>query len=130
MAYGGPVGPQPLLMLLRNEQLRGSGAGALNARRNGRGPNLRGFTPLQPLEAVGPLLISGLTKDSTGAALGGCIVQLYRTADDVMVEETISDGSGNYAFSPRGVGALFYVIAYKAGSPDVAGTTVNTLQGA
>ena len=71
-------------------------------------------------------IISGVTKDSAGASLGSCVVQLFRTPSDTLVAEITSDASGNYSFSNPGSGP-FYVVAYKAGSPDVAGTTVNTL---
>lgn len=74
------------------------------------------------------LYIAGVTKDSTGTPLGGCTVQLFRTWNGELVRQTISDGSGNYTLTAPGTGP-FYVMAYKAGSPDVAGTTVNTLQG-
>ena len=70
--------------------------------------------------------ISGVTKDSAGAALGACMVQLFRTPSDTLVQEVVSDASGNYSFDNPGSGP-FYVVAYKQGSPDVAGTTVNTL---
>lgn len=73
--------------------------------------------------------ITGITKDSTGTALGGSVVHLYRTSDDVEVDQVTSDaGDGTYS-----VGAptddQHYAVAYKPGSPDVAGTTVNTLTG-
>lgn len=75
-----------------------------------------------------PFTISGVTKDSSGAALGGCRVVLYRTADDSIAAQTISDGSGNYSFSASS-SLTHYVVAYKAGAPDVTGATVNTLVG-
>ena len=73
--------------------------------------------------------ISGVTKDSTGTILGSCTVKLFRTSDDRWFETVTSDATtGAYRFG--GVGsANCYVVAYKAGSPDVAGTTVNTLVG-
>ena len=71
--------------------------------------------------------IYGVTKDSAGAVLGNCVVDLFRTATDVLVESTVSDGSGNYSFLTATPAAQHYVVAYKAGAPDVAGTTVNTL---
>ena len=92
----------------------------------GVGPSFEGVLPLPTQPA---LYISGVTKDSTGAPLANCVVTLYRTANDVCVEEITSDGSGNYAFSPVGLGQLYYIVAYKAGSPDVAGTTRNDLVG-
>lgn len=74
-------------------------------------------------------LLTGVTKNSAGAALGGCTVHLFRTSDNALIGATTSDGSGNYSFIvPNGV-TSYYVVAYLAGSPDVAGTTVNTLVG-
>lgn len=70
--------------------------------------------------------ITGVTKDSNGAALASCVVQLFRTVDDVFMFESVSDGAGNYELTALGSGP-FYIVAYKAGAPDVAGTTVNTL---
>jgi hypothetical protein len=76
------------------------------------------------------LLISGITKDSTGAILGSCVVELYNTRTDLPLEKVTSDAStGAYSFSSVGGGQTYYVVAYKAGAPDVAGTTVNTLVG-
>lgn len=90
-------------------------------------PPLMGAT--SPLPAV-KLIISGITKNSAGAALGSCTVELFQTATDLPLEKLVSDAStGAYAFSSVGLGQTYYIVAYKAGSPDVAGTTVNTLVG-
>jgi hypothetical protein len=75
------------------------------------------------------LRIFGITKDSTGAALGSCDVHLFRTIDDVEVDQVVSDASGNYEFRSASLSTAYYVVAYKAGAPDVSGTTVNTLAG-
>lgn len=74
--------------------------------------------------------IAGVTKSSTGTALASCTVKLYRTSDDVLIATTTSDGSGNYSFPIGNTSTQFYLVAYKAGSPDVAGTSVNTIVGA
>ncbi len=77
------------------------------------------------------LTISGVTRDSAGTALGSCVVALYRTLDDVMIEEVTSDATtGAFSFSSVGPAQGYYAVAYKVGSPDTAGTTVNTLSGA
>lgn len=73
--------------------------------------------------------ITGVTRDSAGVALGSCVVELYRTDDTGLAGKVTSDGAGNYAFLGVGPGP-FFAVAYKAGSPDIAGTTVNTLRGA
>lgn len=70
--------------------------------------------------------IIGISRDSTGAILGTCMVDLFITGSDALVERITSDASGNFRFGNPGTGP-FYLVAYKAGSPDVAGTTVNTL---
>ena len=92
--------------------------------RGGRGG--RGGPFRSPPFSTANTAISGVTKDSAGAALGSCVVELFQTGGDIITRRTVSDGSGNYRFDNPGSGP-FYIVAYKAGSPDVAGTTVNTL---
>lgn len=69
--------------------------------------------------------IIGVSRDATGAALGNCAVKVFRTADDVLVASTTSDASGNWTAYPNQVGP-YYFVEYKAGSPDVFGTSPNT----
>jgi hypothetical protein len=71
--------------------------------------------------------ITGVTKDSGGAALGNCVVQLFRTSNDEFIMENTSDLLGNYEVRTPYPGANHYCVAYKQGSPDVTGATVNTL---
>lgn len=78
-----------------------------------------------------PLLdgvISGVTKDSVGNPLGTCVVHLFRTSDDLKLGSTVSDGSGVFSL-PAPLNIACYLTAYLAGSPDVEGTSVNTLTG-
>ncbi len=84
-----------------------------------------GTAPYFELEYV----ISGVTLDSAGDPLASCTVDLFRTADDSIVARTTSDGSGVYRFNASPA-LTHYVVAYKSGAPDVAGTSVNTLVGA
>jgi len=88
-------------------------------------PVFRSVIPFPPRAFV----ISGITKNSSGVALPSCSVALYRTAGDVFIDRVTSDGSGAYSFSTAGPSEAYYVVAYEAGSPDVAGTSVNTLTG-
>lgn len=99
-----------------------------------------GWTPRDGFREHGPLrspafdagpgvFVRGVTRDSAGVALAACVVQMFRTVDDYFMGEVTSDGSGNYAIR-AGVGGPFYIVAYKVGGTDVAGTTVNTLIGA
>jgi hypothetical protein len=78
----------------------------------------------------GSFTLSGVTKDSTGAPLGNCMVRLFESATNTELGETTSDGSGAFTFSLGQNSGFFYLVAYKPGSPDVAGTTVNTLTAA
>lgn len=81
-------------------------------------------------------VVSGISKDSTGAVLVSCTVDLFRVLDAsgtgepplLWLARTISDSvTGAYSFSVPSNGWVFQAIAYKSGSPDVAGITVNTL---
>ena len=73
-------------------------------------------------------LISGVTKDASGVPLGGCTVDLFRTSTNEMVDSVVSDAAGNYKAGSPYEGA-HYCVAYKTGSPDVFGTSKNTLGG-
>jgi hypothetical protein len=74
----------------------------------------------------GYLFIAGQCLDSNGNPLIGAIVKGFRASDNLFVGQTISDSNGNYSLgSPYAV--AHYLVAYEAGSPDSAGTTVNTL---
>ena len=75
--------------------------------------------------------LTGVTRDSTGAALGNCSVIAVETGrmtidgSPIMAMGT-SDGSGNFSL-PVPHNVAHQVIGYLPGSPDVAGLTVNTL---
>lgn len=72
--------------------------------------------------------IKGLCVDSTGAVAASALVAAYRTSDNAFAGSvTAHANDGSYAVPTQFVGVNHYVVAYKAGSPDIAGTTVNTL---
>ena len=71
--------------------------------------------------------IIGVTRDSAGSPLGSVTVQAFLTATDAYVRETVSDAGGYYVLCTQFDGQTHYLVAYKTGSPDVAGTTVNTI---
>lgn len=79
------------------------------------------------LGALSTLAVSGVTRNSAGSPLGNCVVDMLRTADDVKVADTKSDFSGNFRIDVLSPGP-YYLVAYLAGSPDLAGTSVNTVQ--
>jgi len=90
-------------------------------------PAVRSFSPIPAVFAYGAT-ISGTTKDANGNALASCALVLYRTADDSIAARGVSDASGVYRLGAS-TALVHYLVAYKAGSPDVAGTSVNTLVG-
>lgn len=76
-------------------------------------------------------LITGMTRDSTGAALGACrvvVLEVGRVQKDgaPVVAETISDGGGNYSVEVP-LNVAYQVMAYKTGSPDTGGVSLNTV---
>lgn len=98
-------------------------------RRSWSATNRPSVTP--PLMAMPySITVSGFTVDAVGVALTSATVKLYRTVDDVVIGQTISDSvTGAYKIAVGG-GGMFYIVIYKAGSPDIFGTSVNTLVGA
>lgn len=91
-----------------------------------------GMVPFMP--AIRPrnpkyFSIGGITKDNTGAVLANCVVNLFRSDNNVLVDSLISGADGSFNFTTAGPGEFYYEVAYKAGAPDVAGTTTNTLIG-
>ena len=71
--------------------------------------------------------ISGIAYNSTGVTpQAGANIDLFLTTEDTLVQRTVSDAAGAFSFLQMGAGP-YYIVAYKAGTPDIAGTTVNTL---
>lgn len=83
--------------------------------------------PIPPIKHV----ISGITKDSAGAALPACDVNLFTSSDDAFRDSVTSGADGSYTFTGGTISPSkdHYAVAYKAGATDVAGTTRNDLKG-
>jgi hypothetical protein len=76
----------------------------------------------------GRFLITGITRNSSGAAIGGCIVELFKhDAVNTFVDRAMSDGSGSYKFILGDNATNYWLRAYLPGSPDLFGTTLRTL---
>ena len=71
----------------------------------------------------------GVTRDQWGTAIATCTVYLFRTSDNVLVDTTTSDPSGNFLLNTAFYPDTHYIVAHKSGSPDVDGVTPNTLIG-
>lgn len=89
---------------------------------------ITGFRDQATPEGQYNYLISGTTRDTNGAALGLCTVHLFRTSDDAELNVTTSDANGLFSFRVA-QSVQCYLVAYLPGSPDVAGTSLNTLTG-
>jgi len=70
--------------------------------------------------------IVGTTRSSDGTPLGGVVVDGFTTADDVKRGTVTSDAGGYFELCTPQSGS-HYLVGYKAGSPDVAGASQNTL---
>jgi hypothetical protein len=91
--------------------------------------------------SVGRYIFTGVTRDVNGTILGGAVVKLFKTADangspaggcvaDTKLDQCISDPfSGAFTLGSPFYPDTHYIVAYKAGSPDAEGTSVNTLIG-
>jgi hypothetical protein len=73
-------------------------------------------------------VITGSTRDASGGLLAGVSVKLFLTATDVLIDSTVSDVSGQFIVKSPYYPDGHYLVYYKAGSPDVHGASVNTLQ--
>ncbi len=96
------------------------------------------FPPLpsvEPLPFVG-WLITGVSRDNTGAVLPSCVCTLFSVGSDALgrktytqVDQMVSDATtGAYSFSVNSTGA-YRVTFDLAGSPIRAGLTLDTLVG-
>lgn len=72
-------------------------------------------------------VLSGQSQDSTGAALVGVTVDLFRTGDNSWVARTVSDGTGAWSFVLGDNAGTFYTREDLAGAPDLFGTSSNNL---
>ncbi len=92
-------------------------------------PTVQGFASGETTPFEYPSAIAGVTRDGNGNALAHCALILFRTIDNSIAALGQSDGSGQYRLGAS-MALSHYLVAYLAGSPDVCGTSVNTLVGA
>lgn len=70
--------------------------------------------------------LAGVCRDINSAPVAAAIVHVFDTATNTLQATATADGSGNYTATLSIAGPL-YAVAYHANSPDIAGTTLNTL---
>lgn len=88
-----------------------------------------GITPIPSRLTERNYTIAGVTQDATGVALGNVTVRLFNSATNLLEQATISSAVGAYSFTVDKF-QTYYTVEYKAGPPDVYGSSVNTLAGA
>lgn len=82
---------------------------------------------LKPMPAT-YYTVSASTKTGTGTTLGSCQVGLFKTPSGNRIDTKTSDAStGAVEFRSASPTGSHFMVAYLIGSPDKAGTTVNTL---
>lgn len=75
----------------------------------------------------GNFSITGTAYDSNNATVSEARIELHDSRSVYEYAETVSDGSGNYSFTVPWNSSQYQILAYKTGSPDIAGVTVDTL---
>lgn len=95
-------------------------------------PSVRGFADGESGGLFPPVVqIAGVSRDSTGAILGGCTCTLFRVdgTDFIQEQRTISDPTtGAYVFNVSPT-AVYRVTFDLAGAPIRAGITLKSLSG-
>lgn len=72
--------------------------------------------------------LRGTCKDSVGTAVANAIVHGFVTATHEFVGEVQANNDGTYSLGVQQAKTTpHFLLAYKPGSPDIAGSTVNTL---
>lgn len=71
----------------------------------------------------------GVTRDANGTAVATCVVKLFRTSDDTLLDTTTSDPSGNFLLNTPYYPDAHYIYSHKTASPDIDGVTPNNLIG-
>lgn len=72
--------------------------------------------------------LRGTCVDASDVPIANAIVQAFVTATDTFAGEVTGHTDGTYILGvEQSKATAHYLVAYKVGSPDIAGTTVNTL---
>lgn len=81
------------------------------------------------------MAIFGTCRDVYGTPVVGAVVKLFKTLNtptpgkDVLLDEVVSDGNGNYTVTTPYYPDTHYIVEYKTGSPDIFGSSRNDLIG-
>jgi protocatechuate 3,4-dioxygenase beta subunit len=76
-----------------------------------------------------PYYIIGQCVDNVGAPVAGATVELWRAADEMLIQTQLSRADGTYAFGVTDTVTPYFVVAWRA-APAIGGITVRNLVGA
>ena len=86
--------------------------------------------PWEPVSQVAgclkPQFIYGQILDANSNPVSGAVILCFVSATNVLDSKSVSDANGYYQ-APCYQSGNHYIVAYETSSPDLAGTTVNTL---
>lgn len=108
-------------------------SGGLGSGADGGFADLSVSDPYEPFSCDGEgtqtlKFIKGQCVDASGNVAAGAIVQAFRTSDDAFAGQVNANSTdGHFDVPTPFPGVNHYLVAYKPGSPDIGGTTVNTL---
>ena|SRR5208337_1239731 len=71
--------------------------------------------------------LSGFAYTITGVVVSNATINVFRTDTNILTATTTSSSNGSWSVQMPSGGFTYYVTAYFANSPDLAGITVNTL---
>ncbi len=71
--------------------------------------------------------LSGTTRNSRGTPLPNVVVDVFNEATEAFLGTATSNASGAYTVTLSASSTAVFAVGYLAGSPDVAGTTLNNL---
>lgn len=71
----------------------------------------------------------GVTRDANGTPVGNCVVKLFRTSNDLLIDKITSDPLGNFLLNTPYYPDQHYIVCHKVDGPVISGASVNTLIG-
>ena len=71
--------------------------------------------------------LTGITRNQRGAPLASVVVDVFDEGTESFLGTATSDSGGNYTVTLTSCSTAVFAVGYLAGSPDVAGTTLNNL---
>lgn len=85
--------------------------------------------PFRSRYGVASYRIAGISEDSQGNPLAGCIVKLFRVQDDALITAVQSDAGGRWAALVGDTATTYYAVFFNPADSTVSGSSPPTLVG-